>query len=76
MTFGERIAIERKKRKISTKTLAELCNLSRSYITLIENNKRLPGKKAIQQIAKGLNLSSSTVIKWYLEEIGNRLVED
>jgi XRE family transcriptional regulator, fatty acid utilization regulator len=73
MLFGERLYLERKKQNLSAEELANACGISRSYITLIENRKRLPGKKIIPQIAKALNVKTNIVINWYLEDIREKL---
>ncbi len=67
MHFGEYLHSERKKLGMSAEKFAKICKVSRSYITLIENGKRLPGKELIPVLAKALNLKTSTVINWYLE---------
>jgi transcriptional regulator with XRE-family HTH domain len=73
MPFGKRLYNERKKNNLSAEELAKRCGVSRSYITLIENSKRLPGKKLIPKIAKSLNLKTNIVINWYLEDIRLKL---
>lgn len=73
MSFGDQLRLERKKLDISTQELAKACGTSRSYITLIENNKRLPGRKILPKIASALNLKITVVLNWYLEEVGNGL---
>jgi transcriptional regulator with XRE-family HTH domain len=64
---------EREKYKLSAQAFAESCGVSRSYITLIENNKRLPGKKIIPKIALSLHLKTNIIINWYLEDIREKL---
>jgi transcriptional regulator with XRE-family HTH domain len=73
MLFGERLLIERKKNNLSAQALADACGVSRSYITLIENNKRLPGKEVISKIARTLHLEVNVIINWYLEHIRAKL---
>ena len=73
MSFGERLLAERKKKKLSAQELAELCGLARSYITLIENGKRLPGKKIIPKIAFALNVKTNIIVNWYLEDLREKL---
>ena len=73
MLFGERLYKERKKKKLSAEALAKACAISRSYITLIENGKRLPGKKMIPRIAEVLNVKTSIVINWYLQDVKEKL---
>ena len=73
MRFGEQLFTRRKKNKLSAETLAKACGISRSYITLMENNKRLPGKKIIPKLAVALNIKTNIVINWYLENLRERL---
>lgn len=73
MQFGTRLRTERKKNNMSAEALATLCGVARSYITLMENGKRLPGKKIIPKIAEALKLKPNIVINWYLEDIRYKL---
>lgn len=73
MLFGEKLLIERKKRNLSAEELAGVCGISRSYITLMENGKRLPGRKIIPKIAEALNLKTNIVVNWYLEDVREKL---
>lgn len=73
MLFGEQLFLERKKYNLSAEALAEACGISRSYITLIENGKRLPSKKIIPKIANALNIKTNIVINWYLEDLREKL---
>jgi transcriptional regulator with XRE-family HTH domain len=73
MSFGTHLRTERKKQGLSALTLSEACGISRSYITLIENGRRLPGKKILPRIATALNISTATVLNWYLEDISEKL---
>lgn len=73
--FSEELFAERKKQELTVERLAKLCGVSRSYITLIENNKRMPGKKTIPLIAKALHLKTAVVLNWYLEDIRAKLSE-
>jgi transcriptional regulator with XRE-family HTH domain len=73
MRFGERLLKERKKRNLSAQTFAEACGVARSYITLIENGKRLPGRKVIPKIATALHLKTNIIVNWYLEDLREKL---
>lgn len=73
MRLGKRLLAERKKHSLSAKTLAQACGVSRSYITLIENNKRLPGKKLIPKLAAALNLRTNIILNWYLEDVREKI---
>lgn len=72
-TFGEKFRAERKKQGLTVKMIAETCGISRSYITLIENNQRLPGEKIIPKIAEALHLKTVVVLNWYLEHISHKM---
>ncbi len=76
MVFGERLRAQRKKNNLSAEALAKNCNLSRSYITLIENNKRPPGKKIISKIAQALTIKPTIVLDWYLEDVREKMQKD
>jgi len=73
MRFGERLLKERKKHNLSAQALAEICGVARSYITLIENGKRLPGRKVIPKIATALHLKTNIIVNWYLEDLREKL---
>jgi transcriptional regulator with XRE-family HTH domain len=73
MTFGKQILQLRKEKKLSAEALAKKCEISRSYITLIENDKRLPRKTMLPKIAKALDLKLEVVIDWYLEDMRKKL---
>ena len=42
--------------------IAQKCETSRSYITLIESGKRMPGKKILPKIAVALNERQTYVL--------------
>ncbi len=73
MRFGERIRGERKKYNLTAQALAEMCEIARSYITLIENGKRLPGRKVIPKLAVALHVKTNIVVNWYLEDLREKL---
>ncbi|KKR26225.1 MAG: hypothetical protein UT58_C0018G0007 [Microgenomates group bacterium GW2011_GWC1_39_7b] len=54
--------------------MAKECGMSRSYITLIENGKRMPGRKLIPKIAKSLDLKTEVIVNWYLEDLREKLL--
>lgn len=72
-SFGYLLFKERQKKSITADSLAKSCGVSRSYITLIENGRRLPGKKVVPKIARALGIKNSLIINWYLEEIREKL---
>lgn len=73
MTLGKQLTAERKKQGLSAEALSLACGVSRSYITLIENGRRLPSSKVIPKIASALNLKTVTVLDWYLEDLTEKL---
>jgi transcriptional regulator with XRE-family HTH domain len=73
MFFGKKLYLERKKNKLSAEALAKMCGISRSYITLIETGKRLPGKKIIPKIGEALHKKPNIIINWYLEDLREKL---
>lgn len=74
MLFGQRLLTERKKNNLSAQKLAKICGISRSYVTLIENGKRLPGRKIIPKLAAALHVKPVVVVNWYLEEVRGKLM--
>lgn len=68
-SFGELLRAERKKQSLTVQTVAKVCGVARSYITLIENNKRLPGEKILSKIAVALQVKTTVVLNWYLEDL-------
>lgn len=74
--FGEQLRKQRKKQNLTAQKLAELLRVSRSYVTLIENGRRLPSKKKIIRIAVALKLEAGVVLNWYLEDITQKIKKD
>lgn len=73
MNFGERILIARKKNNLSALELAEACGVSRSYITLIENGKRLPSRKILLKMAEVLKVKTNIIVNWYMDSVRQSL---
>jgi transcriptional regulator with XRE-family HTH domain len=73
MTFGENLLVERKKLGLTVETFAKKCGVSRSYITLIENGRRSPGKKILPRVAAALEIKTADVLNWYLEDLREKL---
>lgn len=71
--FGEHLREERKKQGLTVQVIAKACGISRSYVTLIENGRRVPGKKILPKIAVALHLKIAVVSNWYLEDIGQKI---
>ena len=60
--FGEVIRDLRKANEISQEKLAEVSNLDRSFISLLECGRKQPSLITIFQLAKALNLSASKIL--------------
>jgi len=62
MSFGTKVAEERKKLEISQKELAEKVDISPQYLNDIEHGKRNPDSDTlIEKFAKALTLDSSVL---------------
>ena len=72
-SFGTNLRNNRKNLKMTVAMVSKICGTSRSYITLIENDKRLPGKKVLPKIATALNLKTVVVLNWYLEHVNQKM---
>ncbi|MGO9136231.1 MAG: helix-turn-helix domain-containing protein [Syntrophales bacterium] len=60
--FGEVIRELRKEYKISQEKLAEISNLDRSFISLLECGHKQPSLVTIFQLAKAFDLSPSKIM--------------
>jgi transcriptional regulator with XRE-family HTH domain len=60
--FGEAIRELRKANQISQEKLAEVSNLDRSFISLLECGRKQPSLITIFQLAKALNLPASKIL--------------
>jgi transcriptional regulator with XRE-family HTH domain len=60
--FGETIRELRKANQFSQERLAEVGNLDRSFISLLECGHKQPSLITIFQLAKALNLSASKIM--------------
>lgn len=74
MTFAEEFSLQRKKLNMSQEDVGKSIGVSRTYITLIENGKRLPGKKHLLRIAEALDVKKHTVINWYLQDLRKKII--
>lgn len=72
-SFGENLLEERKKLGLTVEAVAKKCGVSRSYITLIENGRRNPGKKILTKIAAALEIKTVVVLNWYLDDLREEL---
>ena len=53
--MNTRIALARKERKVKQDDLAEMCGLTKNFISLIETGKREPSDRTIKDICRALN---------------------
>ena len=60
--FGETIRELRKAHRISQEKLAEISNLDRSFISLLECGRKQPSLETIFQLAKAFNLPASKIL--------------
>lgn len=68
MKFAESLRAKRESLGLTAEELANRVHVSRSYITLLENGKRLPGKTLLPKIARALKLEKNVIVEWYLAE--------
>jgi transcriptional regulator with XRE-family HTH domain len=67
--FGEAIRDLRKAKQISQEKLAEVSNLDRSFISLLECGRKQPSLITIFQLAEAFNLSASKILSLVEEKI-------
>ena len=60
--FGEILRELRIKNQLSQEKLAELCDLDRTYISMLERGLRQPTINTIFKIARALNIKPSELI--------------
>ena len=73
MIFAENLRAKRESLGLTAEELATRVHVSRSYITLLENGKRLPGKTLLPKIARALRLEKSVIVGWYLTDQKEKL---
>lgn len=64
MNFGDRVRYVRKKFALTTEQLAQLLNVTQSYISHVENNRRQFGRDKIILLAKKLHIP----VEFFLSE--------
>ncbi len=80
MQLGNAIKICREQKGLTRTELAEKAELSTSYISLLENNKRDPSLSKVEKIAEGLGVPMSILLflatdKSEFESISSELAE-
>ncbi len=71
--FGEVIRELRKANQISQEKLADVSNLDRSFISLLECGHKQPSLITIFQLAKAFNLTASKVMSLVEEKISKQM---
>ena len=71
--FGEVIRDLRKTNQISQEKLAEVSNLDRSFISLLECGHKQPSLITIFQLAKAFNLSASKILSLVEKRISEQM---
>ncbi|WP_297085771.1 helix-turn-helix transcriptional regulator [uncultured Draconibacterium sp.] len=67
--FAKVLRAEREKKKLSQEKLAELCDLDRTYISLLERGLRQPTLTTIFRISKSLGIVPSKLIEQVEKEM-------
>jgi transcriptional regulator with XRE-family HTH domain len=68
LAFGFVIRGLRKSKNISQEQLADVCNLDRTYISLLERGLRQPSLSTVFSLANALSVTPSELIK-LVEEV-------
>ncbi len=64
--FGERLRKYRLYRKLSISELARRAGIAKSYVSMLESGKRMPGAKAAWRLAGALNIPGEDVFMFVL----------
>lgn len=62
MAIGKKLKSLRGEKEFTLKQLSQLTGISISFISDIENGRRIPGLENLKKLAKGLSVSSSELI--------------
>ena len=62
--FGQVMRLAREDQGTSQEKLAELAEIDRTYVSMIERGKRHPTLEVANRIAQALNVRLSEMIKW------------
>lgn len=68
MELGNAIKVLRKKKKVSQKKLAEMCDISANALCNIELGRSFPGKDTINKICEALQIPESYLLLFSLSE--------
>ncbi len=61
--FGQVVRYAREQQGLSQEQLAELADIDRTYVSMIERNKRKPTLEVAERVAVALNIKLSELIK-------------
>ncbi|MGD2351960.1 helix-turn-helix domain-containing protein [Bacillus subtilis] len=78
MSLGQAIKLIRKDSRLTQEELAELANLSRSYVADIERGRYSPSMSTLEKIAEALNITVADILskdtnKFERYDVGSRL---
>lgn len=69
MNIGELVKFKREYNNLSVKKLAELVNVSTSYIYKLEKNEIVPSLKVFSNLCRALNFNSLEIL-WLVRACG------
>lgn len=64
LTLGEKVKVARKKKKLTQQDLADLANVSRSFINHVEGNRKRPSLDTLKRFAQVL----SVTLDYFIED--------
>lgn len=70
-TIGGKIKRCRKEAKLTQERLAELVNISPTYLSEIETNRKQPGRRVLCAIAEALDVSVDYLLYYHDQHDGN-----
>ena len=68
MDIGNSIKRLRKQKALQQKSLATLCEVTQTYFSLIENNKKRPSLELLEKIGLNLGIPTSVILFLSLSE--------
>lgn len=68
MNFGEAIYAVRKEKEMSQKTFSSMIGIDQSYLSLIENNKKRPSTKLIEEVSNKVNIPLPILLFYSISE--------
>jgi transcriptional regulator with XRE-family HTH domain len=74
LALGNAIRILRSQKRMSQKDLADRAEITPSFLSLVESDRRSPSLKVIERIAAGLDIPSEVLV-WESLELPKKLSE-